>query len=388
MTPGRMIAPRFVYFFYFAALANLAPYLALYFQSLGMTGSQIGILTGIPPVLGLIAAPTWGALADVTRQHKRILFLTITGAALTALALAMVNGFLRLALVVTAFSFFFAPIIPLVDNSVIEQLGPRREEYGKQRAWGSIGWGLAGLFSGWLVQKFGFPVNFYAYSILLSCCLLAVGRFPVSRAPIGIKLGRDVGKLFSNRHWLLFLFIAWLVGAGMAMVTNYFLVYLKEIGAPEHLMGVALAIAMVSEVPVLFFSDRMIRRFGTIGLLFIGAGIFSLRALAFSSAVAPWQAITLQLVHGLTYGLVLVAGVEYASQIAPPGLGATAQGVFGGVFTGLATAAGSLSGGVLMDSIGIRAMYQAAAVMVLLAMGLFYITSKQLKDERTSNGLP
>jgi MFS transporter, PPP family, 3-phenylpropionic acid transporter len=374
-----MLAPRIVYFFFFAALANLMPYLALYYQSLGLTGSQIGLLTGIPPIIGLLAAPIWGAIADATRQHRRILLVTIIGTVLAVLVFSLANGFAPLVLAVAVYSFFLAPIIPLVDNSVIEQLGPRREEYGKQRVWGSVGWGLAGLISGWLVQKYGLQIMFYTCAGLLSCSLPAAGRFPVSRAPLGIKLDRSAIKLFLTRRWLLFLGVFWSIGAGMFMVGNYFFIYLKDLGAPEPLMGISLTIAMVSEIPMLFYSNRLIRRFGLLGLLLIGAGVFGLRALVFSVAVAPWQALALQLLHGLTYALVLVAGVEYASQIAPPGLGATAQGIFGGVFTGLAAATGSLVGGLLLDSIGIRAMYQVAAIGVFLAAGGFFFASRKWK---------
>ena len=44
---SRFLEPKAFYFFYYAALAALQPYLALYYRSLGLTGSAIGILSAI-----------------------------------------------------------------------------------------------------------------------------------------------------------------------------------------------------------------------------------------------------------------------------------------------------------------------------------------------------
>ena len=38
------IRPKSVYFFYYAALACLAPFMVLYYAELGMSGAQIGVL--------------------------------------------------------------------------------------------------------------------------------------------------------------------------------------------------------------------------------------------------------------------------------------------------------------------------------------------------------
>lgn len=373
-----MGAARAVYFFYFAGFAFFVPYIALYYQSLGLSGSQIGILTGLSPVIGVLAAPSWSALADATHQHKRILSFSLLAASFCVLALSTVSQYAWLLAIVTAFAFFLAPIIPLVDNSVVEQLGVRRDEYGKQRVWGSYGWGLAALVSGLLLQRFGLSFIFYAYAGLVFFGFLASTRFPVNPVSIGIKLGRNVLALFSNRRWLLFLGVTFVLGAGMAMIGNYFTIYLKSLGTPASLMGVALALATLSEIPFLFFSDRMMRRFGIAGLLVIGGSVFGLRALAFAAVSAPWQAMVLQLVHGLTFGLVLVAGVEFTSRIAPPGLGATAQGIFSAVFNGLGYAFGSLLGGILLDAVGVQAMYRVAGIGALLAV-LVFVTATKLR---------
>lgn len=368
-----MVAPRAIYFFFYAALAYLISYLTLYYQSLGLSGLEIGLLSAVTPLIGWVAGPFWGAIADITHRHKRILILSFAATIVAVLLLSTARSYGWLILFVAAYAFFNAPIIPLVDNSVVELLGGRRQEYGRQRVWGTYGWGLASLTGGWMLQRFGFPVIFYGFAFLMGFGLLAAARFPVSEAPIAMKFSRNILQLLTNRRWLLFLALVMVLGAGMAMIGNYFSIYLTNLGAPIFWIGVAYTLATISEIPALFYSNLLIRRFGLVGLLVIGGSAFGLRALAFSFATEPWQPLALQLAHGLTFALVLVAGVEYASQIAPPGLGATAQGLFSGVFNGLGYAIGGLVGGILLDKVGVQGMYRVAGVSALLAVGLFLL---------------
>jgi PPP family 3-phenylpropionic acid transporter len=373
---AQMSAPRAVYFFFFAAASTLVPYLTLYYQTLGLSGIQIGILAAIPPIVSLFAAPAWGALADKTRRHRTILLSAMGLSAIVNLSMILMQQFSSLAFIVAMAAFVTAPIIPLVDNSVIEQLGARRNEYGKQRVWGSYGWGVAGLASGWLVGKMGLPVIFVSYALLLGLGLLMARNFPVSAKGIGLHLGNNVLSLLTQRRWILFLLVVWIAGAGIAMFNNYYFIFLDQIGTSDGMMGVALALGILSEIPFFIYSNRFLKRFGSAGVLLIGTGVITIRNLVCSMVGIPWQGLALQLIQGPTFALVWVAGVEFASQIAPPGMGATAQGIFGGVFTGLGFASGSLLGGILMQELGIRPMYQISALGVFLASLLFILVSR------------
>lgn len=368
-----MAVPKAIYFFFFAAVACFAPYLALYLEGLGMVGGQIGLLTAIQPIVTLFAAPAWGALADQTHQHKRILILSMICSALIALVLTTVHSFGWLALTIALLAVFTAPILPIVDNSVIEQLGARRVEYGKQRVWGSYGFGIAGLVSGAVIANFGMSAMFVCYAGLLGCGVLAARNLVVRQVPIGVKLGVNLGQFIRNRRWLLFMALVFITGAGMAILNNYYMIFFKQLGASDLLLGLALALAILSEIPILLYSDRLLKRFGSRGMLAIGSTVFSIRTLILVLLVTPLQALALQALQGLTFIVVWVAGVEFSSQVAPPGLGATSQGLFGGIFGGLGFACGAVLGGYLYQSFGIRLTFLTAAVGVLLATLIFLI---------------
>src|SRR5918993_1679290 len=141
-----------IYFLYYAAAATLLPFLTIYYQDLGLNGTQIGFLAGLPPFLSLVSAPVWGVASDIMQRRKLSLLLAISGAILLALALSAVRAFAWLIPVVMLFSFFVSPIMPLVDTTTMSLLNDHKKRYGRLRLWGAVGWGVAAPVVGWLIE--------------------------------------------------------------------------------------------------------------------------------------------------------------------------------------------------------------------------------------------
>ena len=76
----KKIWPFSFFFLFFAAIAAFTPYLVLYYQSLEFSGPQIGLLTGVTPLITLVSVPFWTRLADRTNQHKLIMGISLLAA--------------------------------------------------------------------------------------------------------------------------------------------------------------------------------------------------------------------------------------------------------------------------------------------------------------------
>lgn len=375
-TTRPLLFARTFYFLFYAAWAFLLPFLALHYQSLGFTGSQIGLLASIPPLTTLFAAPFWGGLADASRRHRLVLAGTIVGAMTAVFALMQARQFWFIAPIVAIYAFFSAPIIPLIDNTVLALLGSFRHLYGKQRMWGAVGWGVAGPLAGWLTGLYGLSWSFIGYITLAGLALITTVGLPIQQMQRSMPFWHGVRHLLANRRWFLFLLVVFISGVGLAMVSNYLFLYLEDLGASRSMMGWALAIATISEIPVLFFSGWMICRWGTRGLLIISLVAYVVRAFGYSIAQTPEQAMIFQLLHGLSFSAMLVAGVSLAGEIAPEGMGATAQGLFTSTMSGFGGITGALIGGMLLDRVGPAAMYRWAGLAVLCGLLLFLVAER------------
>lgn len=372
-----MLPAKAFYFAFYAAMSCLVPYLVLYYSQLGLTGRQIGLLVSIPPVITLLAAPLWGGVADATQQHRRVLLLAIAGSLAMVFVLSSTTSLLWLLPVIAAYAFFTAPIMPLVDNSVMAMLGPRRDQYGKQRLWGAIGWGIAGAAAGVLIDYDGLRWAFFGFFVFTTFELLLATRLPIAAGAIGVRFGRGLSVLLTNRRWVLFLATVFVGSIAASIVNNFLFLFLDDIGASRTLMGISLTVATLSELPIFFYSDRLLQRWGARGLLAVALGAYGLRMFAYAWMPEPWWVLPINLLHGLSFSAMWVAGVSYANAIAPPGLGATAQGLFTGTTMGLGAAAGALLGGFLYDAVGPAVTFSVVGIAVWAGLAFFWLANRQ-----------
>lgn len=358
-------------------MAAISPFLALYYRQSGLTEGQIGLLAGIPPLLGLIAAPLWGALADATQQHKRLLALAVVGTAGAVALLSQIASLGWLVPVVALYAFCNTPIMPLVDNSVLLLLGDRKADYGKHRLWGAVGWGVAAPVLGALIERFGLSWAFSAALLLLGSCLYAVQRLAVQPVSMGQPFWQGMRFFVTRWPWIVFLITLFLNGVAAGVGHNFLFLYLDQLHASKTLMGLSLLVEAVSEVPVFFFGNRLLQRWGARGLLLVALGANALRMFSYALMPAAWLVLPIHLLHGLTFSAMWIAGVSYANRAAPPGMGATAQGLLSGVSLGLAGATGALVGGVLYEWSGPALMFAWSGVVVLVGFLFFALAGRQ-----------
>jgi PPP family 3-phenylpropionic acid transporter len=363
------------YFCFYAAAAALLPFLALHYENLGLSGRQIGFLAGISPLVTLAGAPLWGGLADASHRHKTILSVAIAGAISLALVISRITVFALFIPVVIIYALFASPIIPLADNAVMTLLAEQKDQYGRQRIWGAVGWGLAAPLIGALIETSGLHWAFWGYTGIMLIGLLVVQKIPFRQVSTQVPFWRGARTLLSNRSWLLFLFLVLAGGAGQSIIHNFLFLYMNDLGASKTMMGFALTVATLSELPIFFFSGRLLTRWSAKGLFVFATAVYVIRATALSYVAVPWMILVTQLFHGLTFSAMWVAGVSYADEIAPPGLGATAQGLFSGVFMGIATAIGAFLGGVLYQDFGGAIMYRTMSIVVAISMFIFLFIS-------------
>ena len=373
----RLLAPKAFYFCFYAAGACLVPFIPLYYRAVGLSGAQIGLLAGLAPIVTWFAAPLWGAIADATHRHRAVLSVTILGTLATILLLSRATNLLWLLPIVAAYALFSAPIMPLVDNSVMALLGERSALYGRQRVWGAIGWGIAGYAAGFLVEGWGIGFAFYGYLALMGIGLLVSSQLAIRPVSIAQPFWQGVGTLVRNRPLMVFLITVLFASMGSSVVHGYLFLFMADLGASERLMGLSLTVSTLSEMPVFFFSGWLLRKVGARGLLLLALGAYVVRLLAYTFMPDVWYVLPINLLHGLTFSAMWVAGVSYANQVAPKGLGATAQGLLTGVSMGLGAASGALLGGLMYDSLGPVTLYRAAAVWVAVGLVFFWVAGRR-----------
>ncbi|MCA9978477.1 MAG: MFS transporter, partial [Anaerolineales bacterium] len=217
-----------------------------------------------------------------------------------------------------------------------------------------MGFGLAAIAAGTLVENYGLRIAFWGGSAMLFLGLLVSQKLEHNLSKERTSFRHGAATLLQNRQFTLFLAMAFAGGLSVASTNNYLLPYVKELGAKASIMGLILMTGTLAEIPILIYSHHLLKRFRPYTLVILTVAISGVRLLLFASINTPWLVFPVQLLNGLGYSLMWLAGVAYADQNAPPGLNATAQGLFGAVVSGFGMAVGGFCGGLLLDVVSGR----------------------------------
>lgn len=379
------IWPFSFYFLFFAAFASLLPFFVLFYQRLGFSGTQIGLLTGVPPLVTLAGATLLTGIADSTRRHKLVMSIGMLVPIFVMILMPSLTSFAHVFFFIIVFNISISPVSPLADSATMSMLGDQRAMYGRIRLGGTLGWGLFAPIAGSLVESQGLRIAFLAFSAIMFLNLLVSRKFAFSMTDERTVKSPGILVLLADRKWIYFLLQAFLGGVGALSVASYLFPYMAEMGATETTMGFALTIAMVTELPVFFFGHRLVRHLSTHGLFILSLVLIGIRSLFYGVINTPDLVLLLQALGGTIFPAMWLAGVSYADENAPAGLKSVAQGLFGSVMFGFGSAVGGFLAGPMLESIGGRGMFLVLGLLILGGLGTIEL-AKRIWPERSQAG--
>lgn len=375
-----MIGPRVLYLLFYGSQASWLPLFNVYLQQLGLSGLQIGILAGLRPALMLVGQPLGGFVADVWGR-RRTLMVTMPLAGLLLLAYVYPGSYGYLLVVAAVYALISNPVGPLVDSVALDYLDQKPHvSYGQLRLFGAVGWAAGALLAGNLVTGRDIRIMFGlgAVLMLIAWGAAAVARHGQRESSTG-GTWREARLLLGNRDLLTFLVVVALIQIGASSIFTFYSLYLKEIGATDRLIGVAYSLQGLSELPLYLAAAIIIKRIGIRRTLVTTFVITSGRLFLYSIVSVPWMAAGIELVHGLSFSLFLVAAVEYVNRQVPPEWRATGQSLFWASYFGLGSIVGNSLAGFLFDRMAIQSMYALFGWWVLaIAVIAFFVLKREV----------
>jgi PPP family 3-phenylpropionic acid transporter len=378
----KKIWPFSFYLLYYGALSSLMPFMVLFYQALKFSGSQIGLLTGVPPLITLFAAPFWTNLADSTHRHRLIMTLGIGIALACTLIMQSMTAFLVIFFLIIVINIFASPVVSLVDSATMTMLGKESSLYGRVRLGGTIGWGLAAPIVGMLVDNYGLKLAFLCYGILMFSDLVVAQKVVHDSGEHAGTTQHGFRFFLASRRWILFLSLAFLGGLGALSVSSFLFPYMAELGSSKTFMGIAAMLSTVTEVPIFFFGNYFVKRLRSYRLFIVALVLMGIRSLFFAWANTPIAALVVHVFGGMLFPAMWLAGVAYADEHAPQGLKSTAQGLFGAMSFGVGSAVGGFVGGLLLGTIGGRGLFFIFGAILLSGLVIIGILNRIIPEDK------
>ncbi|MEK5027557.1 MFS transporter [Paenibacillus sp. FSL M7-1046] len=356
------------------------PYLTTLFVHQGIGANLVGVLMSIGTLLSIIVQPVWGLLVDRYRQTKLVLLLSICVPA----SLSFFYGFKYVAVIIMA---YFLSIIfqstqsPVADSYAVSAAQKGRTSYGTIRSLGSLGTALGGYAGGLYLSRFGISqlwMPFLALSLAGAATVLTLSR-STERNASAISLTQGIRELLGNRLFLMFLVACFFVNQTLTAYNSFFVLAFQDAGGSYSLVGTALLLASLTNIPSMLLAARILRSIGHERTLLLAAFFYALRWGIQWLFPVPAVMVGIQVLHGLSFGLFYVAAVEYVAQASGKKMQATGQSVFNMVFSGLGGIVGNLLNGYLFYSGGAQMMYLACTVSALIGAGMLYWINRKSK---------
>lgn len=354
------------YLGYWGIVGVYAPFINVYFLRLGLSGSEIGILGSLLPLVTLLVAPPLSALADARGWRVRVLALAVLGLAGCLLVLGVPRSFAGLAPLMALLALARSPIAPIGDSLVARMAARHHLDYGRLRMWGSLSFSVVAIACGALWERLGYGLMFALAGLLFlpvvgAALLLEEGQTGVLRARSSPRVLLGDGAL------LALLLASFLVGAAIGADIIFSGIFMDGLGGGGLLIGAVLGVSAFSELPAMRYGGTIARRLGGPTTLLI----------AFALLAAGYAGMALATLKGLGFALYFVSSVRLMDDRVPPELASTVQALNAAGAWGLAPLVANPLNGALYDALGVRAVFAGCTVLMFLAALVILVSARR-----------
>ncbi len=343
---------RILYFLVFSCTASWLPIFAEFLQDKGLSGIKTGIVLSITPLMMFLVQPLYGMLADRFGIKKSLLLSSILASSGFLLYLTD-GGFLWLLSITIFMSVFYNSLQPLLDSLSLKLAQQNRQfSYGTLRIAGAAGWAATGMVVGYYIDVMSTTVIFVfaAVALLLTFLFSLTLKESKEKATKANNSFKNTRQIFSNRILIFLLFAVFLISACGTAIWNFYSIYMKENGASASVVGIGISFQGLCELPFFYFSARIIHRFGLRTTLLITVFATAVRLLLYSLVSNPYAALSIEILHGISWSLFWVVCVEYVNKLVPEAWRVTGQSFLYATYFGIGTIAGNMWTGYLYDT--------------------------------------
>ena len=243
--------------------------------------------------------------------------------------------FVILLVLIVVGEFLETPSAPLSDASLLEYLGEGRIHYGKQRLWGSLGYGISSFLVGTLLERsrhltcgeefIDYTTCFCAFTVLMLTTLVITANFEFQYKDVE-ETSHSVFSTVLTVHYVSFLSAACYMGICNGLLHNFLMWFLEDLGGSKTLMGLAIGSRSSADLITFFVASQLIETLGQIKIVFIALILYGTIFIVYSTMSNPWFALAVEFLGGFTYAASWSACTSYLAEAAPQESVTTMQG--------------------------------------------------------------
>lgn len=376
---------RLGYFAFFLGLGIYLPYFSPYLIEQGFAPDTVGAMLAMVMAAKLIAPPLLGWLVDHSGRLIVWLIMATVISAFLAVGLALLagidSGLVGWLVVLLLFGFFWQPLLSQLDVAALRLTGPEPQRYPALRAWGSIGFIVASVGLGALIDRIGLTFVPWIMALTLVGLAVVLLRVPEPGVPRhGQVRPVSIRARLKEPAMLGFFAGSFLINLSHGVYYAFFSVHLADLGYSATAIGLLWALGVIAEIVLFLLLPGLRNRFAPLSLLLVAVGLMALRWLliGFQADVIGWLLFA-QLLHAASFGMTHAVGIWVIDHQFPGRAHARGQAILSAISYGGGAALGLYLAGLLWGRVGAEIAFAAMTVASLVVLGVILASRRVVR---------
>ncbi len=352
------------YFWYFAILGLVVPFLPIFLDGKGFSSLAIGETLAIVTASRIVGPSLWAVLADRTGKQLTIIRLGALLALVSFCFLFWLKGFWPIVFCLAVFSLFWTAILPQMEVMTLNSIRKSAKIYARIRLWGSIGFIVLAVLAGDILVRFS-SESFTWLGVIVLFGLFISTLF-LQQPIIRQRKGQYQSAIFSKikeLDFLLFFIAGLMLQISFGPYYGFFALYLRDIQYSGLAVGVMIGLAVIAEICVFIFAGKIFKHFSIKFLITFSLGVTAIRWFILALYGENIYLLSFsQLIHAASFGLYHSASMQFIHQHFDSNQQSRGQAIYIGGVYGIGGAIGAYISGVLwLDGSGSQFTFLVAA---------------------------
>ena len=357
------------YFSYYFFVGLFVPYWGIYLTSLSFSALQIGALLSLFQISRIFAPNFLGWIADRSGEYIKWIKISSFFGFILFIGIFWANSFLSIFLIMMAMSIFTSSTLPLAESLTLAHLKANKADskYSHIRLWGSIGFIVAAILLGIMIDSIGERSLIYALLLTQLVIFLLAFILPTKKVIFLPKKKRSIWPILKKREVVVLLLSCALMVSSHGLLYNFYSIFLEQQGYSGTTIGLLWAVGVIFEIIIFLLMPRILNKFTLKAVLLISLGFAVIRFFLIGAYVDSMILLFIaQVMHAATFGSFHVASIQLIAHFFYNEHQARGQSLYNSITYGVGGAIGGLGGGYMIEYSGMANTFMLSAILPFL----------------------
>lgn len=371
---------------YWCTYASFNSYVGNFLQSEGMSASVLGLLITTFTFMGFLGNFVFGYICDKFKTNKKVLIFCYV---LTAIFITLTYFSTNWVMVIAFYGclgFVQQPMVANLDTWILRNYSKEPKAYGPIRSFASVAFCSLNFFYGDLLGEYGYILMiFFSYFFVTLGIIVASLTFEVpfedKVEENGLKVSEAFKILFRSKPYMALLIIMLGMGFINTPIGSLSTIIVTNVGGGVEELATLLVFSSMSQIPMLFFSYKLIFIPPKVRLLICGF-LFAISGFGMAFATNIVQIVIFGcLGGGVGTGILVPTVREMVVLVSPKECLTSAQSLSDSVFYSLSGIVASALAGLSFANFGVTITLVTFASFTVLTILAFLFIMHLAKKE-------